>query len=149
MKLALRTTAATDATLAARVAAACIKVRLVSDYCHGGIVIGNRIYHATAAHGLTDSDFTPEHWDLFDVGTDKDLEVLNMYQLLKGTEYDWFSLLAFVLPWRLSDASRMYCFEWCWMCLENRNPSERITPEMLLKKTIELGLRGSDATQAP
>lgn len=149
MQLALRKTAATGASWTARFAAWAIKARLVSAYCHGGIVIGNRIYHATATHGLTDSDFTAEHWDLFDVGTDKDLDVLNMYQLLKGTQYDWFSLLAFVLPWRLSDASRMYCFEWCWMCLENRNPTERITPEALLKKTIEMGIRGSDATQAP
>ena len=26
--------------------------RLVSDYCHGGIVIGDRLYHANARDGL-------------------------------------------------------------------------------------------------
>ena len=137
MQLALRKTAATGATFWARLAAWAIKTRLVSQYCHGGIVIGDRVYHATAAHGLCDAEFAPEKWDLFDLGADRDVQILSLYRLLQGAKYDWVSLLAFVVPWRVSDADRMYCFEWCWMCIEDRNPSFRVTPEMLLESILK------------
>ena len=132
MKLALRKTAATGANWLARFAAWAIKTRLVSEYCHGGIVIGDKIYHATAQHGLCSADFTPEHWDLFEVNFNEQL-ALDLYYKHCGAGYDWFSLLAFVLPGTYTDSQRFYCFEWCWLCLTGEYPSGRVTPEMLIK----------------
>ena len=54
-----------------------------------------------------------------------------------GTRYDWFSLLAFVLPWRVRDKSRMYCYEWCWLAMTGEHPSCRVTPEMLLVEALK------------
>lgn len=138
MRLALRTTAASDATLPARFAAGAIKVRLVSQYCHGGIVIGNTLWHATAQHGVICADFTPESWDLIDLGDVLDADALARVLPLLGAGYDWFSLLAFVIPSDATDAQRWYCFELCWFLMTGENPNFRVTPEMLLKKSIEL-----------
>jgi len=138
VKLALRPTAASDATLPARIAATAIKVRLVSQYCHGGIVIGNTLWHATAQHGVICTDFTSEHWDLIELGDALDADALARVLPLLGAGYDWFSLLAFVIPADATDAQRWYCFELCWYLLTGENPNFRVTPEMLLKKSIEL-----------
>ena len=47
MMLALRRTAAEHATWWQRLFAWATRVRLVSDYCHGGIVIDNMMYQVT------------------------------------------------------------------------------------------------------
>lgn len=138
MKLALRTTAAKDATFAAHCAATAIKVRLVSQYCHGGMVIGNVLYHATAQHGVVCTDFTPEHWDLIDLGNSMDADALARVLPVLGAGYDWFSLLAFVIPAEATDQQRWYCFELCWYLMTGENPTFRVTPEMLLKQSIEI-----------
>lgn len=52
MMLALRRTAAEDATWWQRLFAWATRVRLVSDYCHGGIVINGMMYQVNAARGL-------------------------------------------------------------------------------------------------
>ena len=138
MKLALRTTAATDATKLAKFTAWAIRARLVSQYCHGGVVIGNVLYHATAQHGVVCSDFTVEHWDLIDLGNGLDADALARVLPLLGAGYDWFSLLAFVIPADATDSQRWYCFELCWYLMTGENPTFRVTPEMLLKKSIEI-----------
>ena len=44
----------------------------------------------------------------------------------------WLALLlAFVLPWRVSDRKRLYCFEWCALAM-GLQVAGRITPELLL-----------------
>lgn len=138
MKLALRTTAATDATLAARAAAACIKVRLVSAYCHGGIVIGDTLMHATASHGLCSTTFTPERWDLIDLGPALDARGLALFEKHKGAHYDWLGLVPFIEPIPMGSDDKFYCFEWCWFVLTGQRPRGLVTPERLLKKTIEM-----------
>lgn len=138
MKLALRTTAATDATLAARVAAACIKVRLVSKYCHGGIVVGDTLMHATAQHGLCSTTFTPERWDLIDLGDRADEQVDLLFGLHEGAGYDWLGLVPFIAPLPLGSDQRLYCFEWCWLAMTGEYPRGLVTPEMLLKRAIEI-----------
>ena len=132
MKLALRRTAASNASRFARLAAWAIKVRLVSQYCHGGIAIGDTLYHATAHSGLCATEFEPENWDLFDLGSGNDQAVLALFAKHQGAAYDWFSLLAFMLPFKISDAQRFYCFEWAQLCISGRYPSDRVTPEDLL-----------------
>lgn len=65
--LALRRTAADSATWWQRIFAWATRVRLVSDYCHGGIVIDGMLYQVNAAHGLHRTDFDPAKWDLYPV----------------------------------------------------------------------------------
>jgi len=135
MLLALRKDAPADATLWQRFACWAIKARLASQYCHGGVVIDGRMYHSTSARGLHMLDaheWTPDRWVLIDLGDERDAEVLQIFTHgLAGSEYDWLSLLAFVgLPAR--DASRMYCFEWCWLAMIGEKPESRVTPELLI-----------------
>jgi hypothetical protein len=149
MMIALRRDAAADAGLLARLFCWLIKVRLVSQFCHGGVVIGGVLHHVTAAHGphtLQPGEWTPERWALRDVGGD-DAQALAEWQrictpptgwrgwvwrLLKG--YDHFGLLAFVgAPNTVSWLN--YCFEVCWR-MTGRRVTGRVTPEMLM----ELGL---------
>lgn len=134
MKLALRKTAPTNATLIQRIACWIIKARLVSQYCHGGIVIDGCMYHATSAHGLhrlIAGEWTPENWVLIDLGDGLDESAKNLFDMHIGAAYDWLSLLAFVgLPAR--DGERFYCFEWCWFAMTGEHPKVRVTPEMLI-----------------
>ena len=143
MQLALRMDAPTNATLPQLISCFAIKARLVSHYCHGGIVIDGRLYHATSARGLHVLDankWSPTKWVLVDIGTERDTQALELFQRFEGADYDWFSLLAFVgLPIR--DQNRFYCFEWCWLAMTGEHPTARVTPEqlLLLSKT---GIKG-------
>ena len=136
MKLALRRTAASNASRFARLAAWAIKVRLVSQYCHGGIAIGDTLYHTTANSGLCRSSFDPAKWDLFDLGPAQDAAALALFDKHQGAAYDWISLLAFVLPCRISDRKRFYCFEWAQLCITGIYPQGRVTPEALLLAAV-------------
>lgn len=62
--LALRRTAAENATWWQRLFAWATRVRLVSDYCHGGIVIDSMLYQVNAARGLHISAYDPAKWDV-------------------------------------------------------------------------------------
>lgn len=130
MKLALRRTAAENATWAQRQFAALTRWRLCSVYCHGGIVIGDRMYQANAKYGLHDCDFTPERWDLFDLGDERDAAALALFSELEGDKYDYLGVLGFGLPVR-GDADRLYCFEWCALAM-GVEPQRWMTPEKLL-----------------
>ncbi len=104
--------------------------RLLTKYPHAGIVHDGMLYHTTLAHGLHATVFKPDGWDLFDLnGKDLDNWAFADHE---GTAYDWFSLLAFILPWRVRDGSRLYCYEWCWLAMTGENPTRRVTPEDLL-----------------
>lgn len=138
MKLALRRTDAK--TFFGKLFNQLTRLRLHTEYPHGGIVIGDRLYHMTYADGLHWTDFDPDGWDLFDVAQD-DLHALSLFSARKGAKYDALSLLAFLLPWRVRDSRRLYCFEWCWLALTGINPSTRITPEKLLVLVNKMGAR--------
>ena len=122
MKLALKRTPASNATLLHRIFAALTRWRLVSQYSHGGIVVNGYLIHATTRHGLTIERFNPAHagWDLFELGTQRDAEVELMFDALGAVKYDWLSLLAFVLPWRVSDPTSVCIVlsgaPWRWGC---------------------------------
>lgn len=131
MKLALRSGPAIGGDAVEKAASVIIKTRLVTDYPHAGIVIGETLYHATARKGLIAQPFALENWRLIDLGDARDAEVLALFDQHAGAGYDWFSLLAFALfPAR--DSRRFYCYEWCYLAMTGRNPSQRITPETLL-----------------
>lgn len=147
MKIALRRDAATGATALQRLFCKLIKLRLVSQFCHGGVDIDGTLYHITATHGphtLGPGQWNPDAWLLVDVGGDdaKAIELFNdfrepplglfqraIYKLVNG--YDWFSLLAFVGP-MIRVGWLMYCFELCWLMRKGESPTFRVTPEMLI-----------------
>lgn len=141
MLLALRKTPASDRLLD-RMANWVIKARLVSDYGHAGIVIGDRLYHATSRGGLHVTTFTPANWELIDVGGD-DGRALELFGEYVGAEYDWFSLLAFV-GLRIRDSERMYCFEWCWLAMTGEHPKRRVTVENLLGLSLAMATQRDD-----
>ena len=103
---------------------------LRTDYAHAGIVRDGVLMHSNLANGLHSEPFNAHGWDLFALPEDRYHP--GLFELHQGTGYDWFSLLAFVLPWRIRDRSRMYCYEWCWLAMTGNHPTRRITPEMLL-----------------
>lgn len=137
MQLALKKSPASDAGLWDRLVAWAIKARLVSAYCHGGIVIDGDLYHAQLAKGLhcvKAGDWSPEKWDLFEMpGNDE--RVLEQFRSFKGAPYDWISLMSFIgVP--AQDRDRLYCFEWCWLAITADQPTDRVTPERLLIEVL-------------
>lgn len=139
MQLAFRRTAADGANALKRAAAWLTRERLVSEYCHGGIVIDGLLYHVNADDNLHVTPFSPEKWELFDVGDQYDPYALILFRQMEGTKYDWFSLLAFAIPHKsFRDSSRLYCFE--WMALAMGMPLDgRVTPEKLLAEALRRG----------
>lgn len=133
MLLALRKSPPSNANALQRVVSWLIKARLVSQYCHGGIVIDGTLYHANAAHGLhaiAPGEWSPDNWDIFDVGGD-DAAAIRLFDEYVGSAYDWFGLLAFV-GITARDAKRFYCYEWCYLARTGRVATTRVTPETLL-----------------
>lgn len=113
------------------------RARLVTRFPHCGIVINDRLYEATFAHGLRDTPFLPDGWFLKKVAVDPAL-VLARYARVKGARYDWFSLVAFVVPFRVSYSKWYYCYEWGAYALSGVIPTSRITVEDLLVLTDTL-----------
>lgn len=143
MFLALKRTPARSATRVQRIFAALTKWRLCSQYSHGGIVIGGTLYHSTVQHhGLQSEAFdmstAGSGWDFFDLGDALDAHALQEFEKRRGSPYDWFGLLAFVIPLEMRPNQRLYCFEWCALAL-GLEPDGRVVPEDLLVKAIQSG----------
>lgn len=107
-------------------------VRLVTRYPHAGIVMGGTLYHTTFAHGVHSIPFDNAGWDLFKIDIPQEL-LLDRFKSVKGARYDWFSLLAFVLPFRVSMGKWLYCYELAYLMMTGDIPTQRITPEDLLR----------------
>jgi hypothetical protein len=131
MKLALRTGPATDAAWNHVFASQAIKARIVTDYPHAGIVIGDTLYHASASGGLQAVPYTPANWVLIELGESRDADALALFEKHHGAGYDWVSLLAFAFI-SARDSKRFYCYEWCYLAMTGKNPTSRVTPETLL-----------------
>lgn len=112
-------------------------VRLVTRYPHSGIVIDGVLYQSTLAKGVHSVSFDPVGWDLFNVSIAHTL-LLDRFNNVKNSKYDWFSLFAFVLPFRITVGKWFYCYELCHYMLVGNVPNQRITPENLLTR-IENG----------
>lgn len=146
MYLALRRGPATTANWLDKLFIHIIKARLVTDYPHAGIVIGQTLYHATARGGFCKTEFTAERWELLDFGTERDAEVQAMAEgfIADGVGYDFFELFDFAgLRWLVKLARKvsalrrwldnlLYCFQWCWLAITGTFPTRRVTAEMLL-----------------
>lgn len=130
--LALRRDAASNATWWQRALCALVRWRLASDYCHAGIVCDGVLHHVTTTDGLTSTDdWTPARWDLIELpGSARDV-LQSALQAHAGAKYDWFSLIAFLLPGRWSDHRKLYCFELPAIVL-GISTRQRVTPERIL-----------------
>lgn len=120
-----------------RILSQLIKWRLVSKYSHGGIVVNDKLLHCTSK-GLIEVpwEYNDTVWDIVDLCNDKDEYVIHLFNQYKGTKYDWFSLLGFILPWRITNRKAMYCFEWCLLAM-SMPITCRVTPEKLLLVAID------------
>lgn len=137
MLLVFRREVEKQASVLDKAGSALIKGRLVSDFYHGGVVLNGTLMHSTASKGLHSLPFNPQGWVIYDAGSGRDAEALDLFIKHEGSAYDWFSLCAFVVPWRMSDAQRWYCFEWQWYCLTGEVPTFRVTPEKLFQKILD------------
>lgn len=111
------------------------KARLVTRYPHSGIVKDGVLMHSNFARGLHKEPFIPGGWLLIPIHPA--IDPVAAFELMEGTQYDWFSLLAFVLPWRVRDRQRLYCYEWCWYVMTGQMPIERVTPEDLAIEALK------------
>ena len=130
--VAFRRTAPAGAPWWQRALCALVRWRLVSQWCHAGIVCDGVLHHVTVTDGLTSTDdWTPARWELFAL-PDSARDVLQTaLQAHAGAKYDWFSLIAFLLPGRWSDSKRLYCFELPALVLDI-DTRQRVTPERIL-----------------
>jgi len=127
--LALRKT---DAPGIAKLFSKFTRLRLITQYPHAGIMINGTLLHITAKHGMrADRGLDLSDWEFFCVDASAS-EVIKRYEQHINAKYDWVSLLAFVLPWRVSVSKWLYCYEWCYLALTGNLPKRRITPEELL-----------------
>lgn len=112
--------------------AAFTKFRLVTRYPHSGIVIDGVLYEATFKNNVSKVVFNPAGWELFEITNVDKNEMVERFNQVEGARYDWFSLLAFVLPFRVTVARWLYCYELAWFMIDGSIPTKRITPETLL-----------------
>ena len=130
--LAFRRTAPVGASWWQRALCALVRWRLVSQWCHAGVVCDGVMHHVTVTDGLTSTDdWTPHRWELFALPDSFRYVLRTALQAHKGAKYDWFSLLAFLLPGRWSDSKRLYCFELPALVL-GISTRQRVTPEKIL-----------------
>lgn len=130
--VAFRRTAPAGASWWQRALCALVRWRLVSQWCHAGVVCDGVLHHVTVTDGLTSTDdWTPARWELFAL-PDSCRDVLQTaLQAHAGAKYDWFSLIAFLLPGRWSDHRKLYCFELPALVL-GMDTRQRVTPERIL-----------------
>lgn len=120
------------------------RARLITRYPHAGIVVDGTLYHSTLSDGLHHEPFVQsDEWDLFSIDAKSSI-VLERYLKVSGAKYDWLSLLAFVVPWRVSVSEWLYCYEWCWYAMTGDLPGRRVSPEDLL--TLTRGRYGRQST---
>lgn len=116
-----------------------VKARLVTQYPHAGIVIGDTLYHSTGSEGVhAEPGADLSGYVLIDLGESFDVDALARYELVAGAGYDFFSLLAFVIT-SARDSKRWYCYELAYYLMTGLNPHERVTPEMLILTALRLG----------
>jgi hypothetical protein len=107
------------------------KWSLKTEFPHGGIVIGDELWHTTKK-GFAKEPFVEfSSWQTFDTDVSDELGVQRLTPYL-GMRYDIASLLGFKIPVHISDANALYCFEPMWIGLTGENPSTLITPEKIL-----------------
>ena len=115
--------------------------RLMTRYPHAGIVIkdphdGDYLLHTTASEGMHISAYDPSKWFLVPVDVSDD-EVKSRFSSVKSAKYDWVSQIAFLVPFRVTKADWLYCYEWAYFAITGIIYPGRVTPEMLLVAALE------------
>jgi hypothetical protein len=111
------------------------KWSLKTGYSHGGVVIGDQLWHTTA-DGVMPEPFEPsEAWDLFESGLSDKIALERCTEVL-GMRYDPASLLGFKLPIRVTDAKGLYCFELQWLVLTGEHPRNPISPDTVMAELL-------------
>lgn len=150
MKQLFRKTAASDANFWERLFAKYTKYVTRSEYCHGGVSIRDGyVWHVTWRNGFHEAPYTPENWEVYDRGQERDAEIAELVKKLEGTKYDPFSLLSFTfvkfavslahkVPWLSRHLkSRLYCYEWQYYAEFGEPPTKRVTAETLLAAMLQ------------
>lgn len=118
-----------------------IRWRLCTHYPHAGMVVGGQLFEATLARGVHQTTAPGFGWLLIPVDVPADV-VLARLQARMGRPYDWLSLLAFVLPWRIRWSRADYCYEVCWYALTGEKPRGTVTPEDLALLALQKNQKG-------
>jgi hypothetical protein len=113
-----------------------IRQRLASRWSHSAVMIDGIVYQATAKYKVSTELQNPEEFDWYDIGGD-DYVYLQRAKKRLGKHYDWFSLLAFIPFVKARNADSDYCFEFCYFVMTGNNPSDKITPEVLLLECLK------------
>lgn len=112
------------------------KWRLVTRYPHAGIVIDGVLYESTFKGGVHSGPFDPTGWDLFPLSVDPKL-MLKRFESIKGSGYDLFGLLVFVVLLKFGKKRLFYCYELVHFMITGLTSNKRITSEILLKDLYE------------
>lgn len=108
-----------------------IRLRLVTHYPHAGVVVGQGLFQATLVSGVHRSSAPRAGWLLLPTTVPANVALERIERRL-GRRYDWFSLLAFLLPWRVRWSQADYCFEFAFYVLTGEEPAGPVTAEHLL-----------------
>jgi hypothetical protein len=114
-----------------------IRMRLVTAYPHAGVSIGADMYHSTLTHGVHDDTVDTVGWLLVPTPVPYSVAMARIESRM-GTRYDWVSLLAFLLPLRITWSKADYCYEFVWYVLTGQQHSGPVTAESLLALVAQL-----------
>lgn len=99
-----------------------IKVRTISPYSHGELVIDGVGYSASARDkGVRrkEINFNSGKWDMFDINPSRvniphAMEIFKKYE---GSEYDWRNIVRYVIPFAGQEEDKFVCFEFIGVML--------------------------------
>ena len=114
-----------------------IRLRLVTGYPHAGVSIGPDMYHSTLARGVHDDTVDTRGWLLVRTPVAYDVAMARIESRM-GTRYDWISLLAFLLPFRITWSKADYCYEFVWYVLTGEVHKGPVTPESLFALVAQM-----------
>jgi hypothetical protein len=118
---------------------AIVRALLNSQWSHGVVVIDGRLYESVALKGdqphagVRDYPITDEiaaQYDWFDIGGD-DAAAVERYNRIKGSSYDFFSLLSYLPVFNVRDSKRFYCYE-LMLYMMGHSVKWRVSPEIIL-----------------
>jgi hypothetical protein len=107
--------------------------RLVSQYSHSAVRVGDGVIQASPFKGVFLSSLNDEYNKEFfwRPVSAKANNVLAKFMTIKGASYDWFGLLVFILPNRKNNLNYFYCHEFVSYVLD-LPVQHRYTPETIL-----------------
>jgi hypothetical protein len=108
---------------------------LKTDYAHGGVLIGDQLWHTTTKGVMPETINSLEEWDLFQTDV-PDTIALERCTKVHKTKYDLASLLSFKLPIRITDSKSLYCFEFQWYVLTGEHPRKPISPDTIMAEIL-------------